>query len=403
MSDSIDDQGNQEDIQTHVMDAAGDQKKGGKAKEPKAAMEFSLMMAPLALIGIIVSCLGFLALASVEGDIGWLAEMCASLRCQIVVVLLISALPFLFTRSLRLVSLLLVILALANVALVSPILLPAKQKADAKDFLSFQVLQTNLENKKAYEEIVKQVQDLGPDIFCVENLDEDSSRRLNEQLPFYHRGGEFPDAKGTGIGIFCNHPMSDMQVKKVGPDKLPVVMAKVKFEFGDCNIVALSAPAPADAASFKKRNAYLDAVGKEVSQLQGPVVVTGLFNVTPYGAAFANWIKTYNLIDGRVGNGFNPNLHFGPTDIVINRFPVDHFLVSQNIEVQKYSVKPNSLGGSHAPILGRFQIDEESATASGSAPSATPVSTPSVTEEKAETKEPAEEHSKKTSKKRKSR
>ncbi|QQR57966.1 MAG: endonuclease/exonuclease/phosphatase family protein [Candidatus Melainabacteria bacterium] len=76
-------------------------------------------------------------------------------------------------------------------------------------------MQTNLENKKAYEEIVKQVQDLGPDIFCVENLDEDSSRRLNEQLPFYHRGGEFPDAKGTGIGIFCNHPMSDMQVKKV--------------------------------------------------------------------------------------------------------------------------------------------------------------------------------------------
>ncbi|QQR57965.1 MAG: hypothetical protein IPG59_00315 [Candidatus Melainabacteria bacterium] len=134
MSDSIDDQGNQEDIQTHVMDAAGDQKKGGKAKEPKAAMEFSLMMAPLALIGIIVSCLGFLALASVEGDIGWLAEMCASLRCQIVVVLLISALPFLFTRSLRLVSLLLVILALANVALVSPILLPAKQKLMPKTF-----------------------------------------------------------------------------------------------------------------------------------------------------------------------------------------------------------------------------------------------------------------------------
>jgi endonuclease/exonuclease/phosphatase (EEP) superfamily protein YafD len=403
VSDSIDDQSNQEDIQTQVMDAAGDQSKGGKAKEPKAAMEFSLMMAPLALIGIIVSCLGFLALASADGDIGWLAEMCASMRCQIVVILLISALPFLFTRSLRLVSLLLVILAGANVALVSPMLLPAKQKADAKDFLSFQVLQTNLENKKAYEEIVKQVQDIGPDIFCVENLDEDSSRRLNEQLPFYHRGAEFPDAKGTGIGIFCNHPMSDMQVKKVGPDKLPVVMAKAKFEFGDCNIVALSAPAPSDAASFKKRNAYLDAAGKEVSQLKGPVVVTGLFNVTPYGAAFTNWIKTYNLIDGRIGNGFNPNLHFGPTDIVINRFPVDHFLVSQNIEVQKYSVKPNSLGGSHAPILGRFQIDEASATSSGAAPAATPAVTPSVTEEKAETKEPAEERAKKPSKKRKSR
>lgn len=403
MSDSFDSLSNQEDIQTHVMDAAGDQSKGGKAKEPKAAMEFSLMMAPLALIGIIVSCLGFVSLASADGDIGWLTEMCASMRCQVVIILLISAMPFLFTRSLRLVSLLLVILAGANVALVSPMLLPAKQKADAKDFLSFQILQTNLENKKAYEEIVKQVQDLGPDIFCVENLDEDSSRRLNEQLPFYHRGGEFPDAKGTGIGIFCNHPMSDMQVKKVGPDKLPMVMAKVKFEFGNCNVIALSAPAPSDAASFKKRNAYLDAVGKEVSQLQGPVVVTGLFNVAPYGAAFANLIKTYNLTDGRIGNGFNPNLHFGPTDIVINRFPVDHFLVSQNIEVQKYSVKPNSLGGSHAPILGRFQIDEASATSSESAPSLTPVLTPLVNEEKADTKEPAEEQTKKTSKKRKSR
>ncbi len=359
MSDSFDSPNNQEDIQTHVMDsAASSEKKGAKAKEPKAAMEFSLMMVPLALIGIIVSCLGFLALVSTDGDLGFIAEMCASLRCQVVIVLLISALPFLFTRSLRLVSLLLVILAGANVALVAPMLMPGQKKADPKDFLSFQILQTNLENKKAWEEIVKQVRDIGPDVFCVENLDEDSSRRLNEQLPYFHRGGEFPDAKGTGIGIFCNHPMSDIQMKKVGPDKLPLVFAKVKFEFGDCNIVALSAPTPVDAASFKKRNEYLDAALKEVSQLQGPVVVTGLFNVTPYGAAFSNLLKSSNLIDGRKGNGFNSNFHFGPTDIVINRFPVDHFIVSQNIEVQQYTVKPNSLGGPHAPILGRFQIDE---------------------------------------------
>ncbi|MCW5821962.1 MAG: endonuclease/exonuclease/phosphatase family protein [Cyanobacteria bacterium TGS_CYA1] len=364
MSDSFDSPSNQEDIQTHVMDAAGDDKKGAKKKEPKAAMELSLMMVPLALVGIGVSLLGFVALASAEGDMGFVAEMCSSLRCQVIIVLLISAVPFLFTRSLRLVSLLLVILASANIALLAPMLMPMQKKADPKDFLSFQVFQTNLENKKAWEELVKQIRDIGPDVFCVENLDEDSSRRLNEQLPFYHRGGEFPDAKGTGIGIFCNHPMSDMELKKLGPDKLPVVFSKVKFEFGDCNVVVLSAPVPTDSASFKKRNEYLEAVSKEVSQLQGPVVVTGLFNITPYGAAFSNLLKSGNYVDGRKGNGFNPNFHFGPTDIVINRFPVDHFLVSQNMEVQQYAVKPNALGGSHAPILGRFQIDEAAATKS---------------------------------------
>lgn len=372
MSDSFDDPYNQEDIQTHVMDAAGGEKKAAKAKEPKAAMEFSLMMVPLALIGIGVSCLGFLALVTSEGDMGFVSEMCASLRCQVIIVLLISSLPFLFTRSLRLVSLLLVILAGANVALVAGMLLPAQKKADPKDFLSFQLLQTNLENKNAWEEIVKQVRDISPDIFCVENLDEDSSRRMNEQLPYYHRGGEFPDAKGTGIGIFCNHPMSNIQMKKVGPDKLPVVLAKVKFEFGDCNIVVLSAPTPSDAALFKKRNDYLSAALKEVSQLQGPVVVTGLFNVTPYGATFANLLKSSNLTDGRKGNGFNPNFHFGPTDIVVNRFPADHFIVSRNIEVQQYAVKPNSLGGSHAPILGRFQIDEADATSQSKTPEEAP-------------------------------
>jgi len=403
VSDSFDDASNQEDIQTHVMDAAADDKKGAKAKEPKAAMEFSLMMVPLAIIGIAVSCLGFLALVSGEGDMGWMAEMCASLRCQVIIILLISALPFLFTRSLRLVSLLLVILAGVNIALVTPMLMPSQQKADAKDFLSFQVLSTNLENRKAWEEIVKQVKELSPDIFCVENLDEDSSRRLNEQLPYYHRGGEFPDSKGTGIGIFSNQPMSDMQVKKVGPDKLPVVFVKSKFEFGDCNIVALSAPAPTDAASFKKRNEYLDAVGKEVAQLQGPVVVTGLFNITPYGAAFANCLKSSGLIDGRKGNGFNPNFHYGPTDIVINRFPVDHFLVSQNIDVQQYAVKPNRLAGSHAPILGRFQMEEGAATTS--APASTKTEEPSATsaEDKDNPEESAKDIAKDKKKKRKSR
>lgn len=356
MSDDIE---NDDDIQTHVMDAAKEEKKPEKTKESKAAIEFSLMMAPLALIGIALSILGLLALVSAEGDFGWVTELCASLRCQVIIILLISAVPFLFTRSLRLVSAFLISLALINVGLVCTLVIPVHAKADAKDYLSFQVYQTRMEDKKSWEEIVKQVRDLnGPDIFCVENLDADSSRRLNEQLPYYHKGAEFPDAKGTGLGIFCNKPMSNISCKKLGPDKLPAVFATCKFEFGECNIVALNAPPPSDAASFKKRNQYLDAVAQEVAKINGPVVVTGLFNITPYGSTFSNLLKTSTLTDGREGNGVIPNWHWGPTDIVINRFPVDHFLVSKNVEVQQFNVKPNAMGGTHAPILGRFQLIE---------------------------------------------
>lgn len=369
-----DDFGNDDDIQTHVMDAAQEDKKPAKTKESKAAIEFSLMMAPLALVGILLSVLGLLALVSSEGEIGWVADLCASLRCQVIIILLISSLPFLFTRSLRLVSAFLISLALINVGLVCTLVIPVHAKADAKDYLSFTVYQTKLEdsNKKSWEEIVKQVRDLGPDIFCVENLDADSSRRINEQLPYWHRGGEFPDAKGTGLGIFCNHPMSNISCKKLGPDNLPAVFASCKFEFGECNLVALSAPPPSDAASFKKRNQYLDAVVQEVTKLKGPVVVTGLFNMSPYGASFSKVTKAGNLTDGREGNGIIPNWHWGPTDIVINRFPVDHFLVSKEIEVQKFDVKPNALGASHAPIMGKFQIQESAATQSKAAPAAAP-------------------------------
>ncbi len=372
MSEDLEDN---EDAQTYVMDAAKEEKKPASTKEPKMAMEFSLMMAPLALIAIAVSCLGLLSLTSAEGDLGWIAELCASLRCQVVVVLLICALPFLFTRSLRLVSGFLISLALINIGLLCTLIIPIQAKADAKDYLSFQVYQTKMEDKKSWEEIAKQVTEIGPDIFCVENLDAKSVYQMKAILPTYIRGGEFPDDKGTGIGIFCNKPMSNIHMKKVGPDKLPMVTASCKFEFGECNIVALMAPPPSDAASFKKRNEYLNAVALEVTKLQGPIVVTGLFNITPYGAAFANMNKAGNLQDGRKGNGVIPNWHWGPTDIMINRFPVDHFLVSQNIEVQQYSVKPNTLGGTHAPILGKFQIQEGSASKSGpiDAPAAGPV------------------------------
>lgn len=118
---------------------------------------------------------------------------------------------------------------------------------------------------------------------------------------------------------------------------------------------------PATPRSFDQwefRNAYLDAISASiVAEAPGtPIVVLGDFNTPTWSPFFQSFLKKSGLVDAagtgwpaatRFSRRFAEFFHFGS--------PIDHILVSPNIEVKRFDVGPD-VGSDHFPVFADLRL-----------------------------------------------
>lgn len=124
-------------------------------------------------------------------------------------------------------------------------------------------------------------------------------------------------------------------------------------------VYVLHPTTPRSFNQWESRNLYLSAVARSVaSEASGtPVVVMGDFNTPTWSPFFQSFLKKSGLVDA-AGTGwpsttrfsrrwFAKYFHFGS--------PVDHILVSRNIEVKHFEVGPD-IGSDHFPVLADLRL-----------------------------------------------
>ena len=96
-------------------------------------------------------------------------------------------------------------------------------------------------------------------------------------------------------------------------------------------------------------------MAKHVATLDGPVVVAGDLNVTPWSGHFRHLLSVSQLADSRTGYGLQlswPAVSFLPA-----LMPIDHILVSEQVQVLERQTSP-PIGSDHRAVWADIVIND---------------------------------------------
>jgi len=123
-------------------------------------------------------------------------------------------------------------------------------------------------------------------------------------------------------------------------------------------VYVLHPSSPRSLAQWEARNVYLDIVARAITaEPPGtPVVAMGDFNTPTWSPFFQSFLKTSGLVDA-TGTGWPATTRFARRFAKLFHFgsPVDHILVSRNIEVKRFEVGPD-IGSDHFPVIADLRL-----------------------------------------------
>ena len=147
------------------------------------------------------------------------------------------------------------------------------------------------------------------------------------------------------MALLSRYPLDDVRWHTDSNGDWPYVSARVQSPKGDVQIVAIHPPPPMRPRHARSRNGVL----RDSAQMlvgEGPRILLGDFNCTPWSPYFRRLRKATGLCDAALGRGLVWTWY--PTRLPLG-IPIDHVLVSPDLAVADYQVGPN-LGSDHRAV-----------------------------------------------------
>jgi endonuclease/exonuclease/phosphatase (EEP) superfamily protein YafD len=281
-----------------------------------------------------------------------LLELFSHFRLQYLGAAVLLTLAFLWLRWAGYVALGVATIAL-NVWYVLPWYLPIERSAANESdirLLNANVLATN----GHFEKLKKLVHDIDPDIILMQEVTPawlQSLEGLKAQYPY--RAADARD-DAFGIALLSKLPLEATAVRQSEPRGYPEIIATVVVGKKRLHIIGAHPANPVGNGGYGARNVQLDGIGQLAARLPRPLVVAGDLNVSLWSHHYRRLLGDSGLRNAREGYGAEPTwpVFFAPAMI-----PIDHFLVSEDIEVTSYRSGPD-IGSDHLPIAVTLKIGQ---------------------------------------------
>src|SRR5690606_34890694 len=153
-----------------------------------------------------------------------------------------------------------------------------------------------------------------------------------------------------GLAVLSRHPLASAVEVDLGQSK--AVEARVSTPDGAVTVVGVHLRSPTGKANAAARNRQLELLAEHRRSVEGPLVVTGDFNITPYSPYFGDWLAATGLKDARRGFGLDPSW---PTFLPLLGIPIDHVAVSDDFVVTDHRKLP-AFGSDHFPIIAELML-----------------------------------------------
>ncbi len=150
-----------------------------------------------------------------------------------------------------------------------------------------------------------------------------------------------------GIGLFSRLPLAGARHFDLDYPDAPAIAARILTARGALTFVGVHLDWPVTPASVSGRNRQLAALGAYLAGLEGPTVLAGDLNLTPWPARFVRLLETANLRDParrRLLRNTWPSL--APALGIA----IDHCLVTPGVAVAGFRVGA-AFGSDHRPLI----------------------------------------------------
>lgn len=182
-------------------------------------------------------------------------------------------------------------------------------------------------------------------------LQEPNKRWLSELAPLtqaYPVFAAVPREDNFGAAIYCKtNALSADIIHLNDPEGAPSSHARIAVAGKILTVVGTHTLAPYDDAMWRGRNLFTLNLANILRKINGPLVVTGDFNNTPWSASFHAFLKVSGLQDSSQGRGPLPTW---PTSNPLIRIPIDHCFYSDNVRILSKRLG-SDIGSDHLPLI----------------------------------------------------
>jgi endonuclease/exonuclease/phosphatase (EEP) superfamily protein YafD len=178
---------------------------------------------------------------------------------------------------------------------------------------------------------------------------------LEDQYPYaaYSPGSESYD----GALLYSKYPFSVERIRSSGSKGQNSLVATMQLDSEVLTLLGVQTRAPLRPGRSATLYTQLQDLAQLTAGQQGPVLLMGDLNTTPWAPTFRDFLQASGLRDGRSGFGLQITW---PTYMPPLSLPIDHALVSPDISVRRFEVGPN-VGSDHYPVLFEFTLGGEGA------------------------------------------
>ena len=290
----------------------------------------------------LVSVTGFL------GELNILFEIFSHTRIILSFVLLVlSTLLFLLRR--KVATFVSAGFLFLNLLLILPYYAPM-EKSTLSDSTKLSILQINVQGglNTDYKKTMDLVKTEKPHIVALTEITSGWSNYLDRALKDYPYRTVEP--RLGGVAVYSKIPLIDSEVRYTGKIKRPRIVSKVKLDGKETQLIFAHPVIPIIHKNL--RNEELEIIGNEARNHEGPVIVFGDLNTTPWSCYFKKLLKDGGLSDSQMGFGIQPSWSVRWTWPL---FPIDHLLVSNHFQIlDRKTLK--SVDSDHLPVLVSLQL-----------------------------------------------
>ncbi|MHB8902108.1 MAG: endonuclease/exonuclease/phosphatase family protein [Thermoguttaceae bacterium] len=236
----------------------------------------------------------------------------------------------------------------ANAALIVPLYLPATQPSCSAPTVRAVSANVLVQNRQ-FARFVEYIRAARPDFFAVMEVDaawlaalEPLRGEYPHQVARLHQGA-------FGIALFSRVPIEEHQIVESAVAGVPMIHARLVFGDRRLTVVAAHPLPPVRKGPATLRNGQLKEMAPLLARQPDPRLLIGDLNTTSWSPHFRDLVRDGRLRDARQGIGIQPTWPGRSGVGCLLQIPIDHTLVSDDVEVVSRKVGPD-VGSDHRPV-----------------------------------------------------
>jgi endonuclease/exonuclease/phosphatase (EEP) superfamily protein YafD len=201
--------------------------------------------------------------------------------------------------------------------------------------------------------LIEIVREIGADVVVVQELTPYADGVLAPLDAILPQHFKMPLEGRYGIAVWSRLPLESAVPVALG--RQPAIEARVRFGETTVTVLGVHLTAPTTPRRGAARNAELELLAERSAAIEGPLVVAGDFNLTPYSPLFVDWLAASGLTDTRRER--TPSVSW-PAVLPIFGIPIDHVAVSPEFTILAHRRLPD-FGSDHYGVLAELALKAE--------------------------------------------